>query len=87
MPRSVIFSAGITGSARKASCRNGSSSVTPSETAAHAQLRAGAHLLEGRQAHQPGHRQRQFGQHLAVAHHDETALDLASRLAATAMSA
>ena len=28
-PRSVIFSAGITGRARKASCRNGSSSVTP----------------------------------------------------------
>jgi hypothetical protein len=36
MPRSVIFSAGITGSARKASCRNGSCSVTPSEAAARA---------------------------------------------------
>src|SRR6056297_2744348 len=34
------------------------------------------YLLEGRKAHQSGHRQRQFGQHPALMRHDKAALDL-----------
>ena len=77
MPWSVIFRCGITGRHRKASCRNGSSSVTPSDRGGGAQRdQPVAHHLERLKAHQPRDGQRQFGQNPPPLDHDEPALDL-----------
>jgi hypothetical protein len=78
MPRSEILRCGITGSGRKASCRKGSSSVPPSAFAAFLQRdQLLAHMFIGLVAHQAGHRQRDFGNHVAVLGDDEAAADFA----------
>ena len=73
----MIFRCGITGSGRKATCRNGSASDDAEALGRRAQRNQRlAHLLEAHQAHQAGDRQRQFGEHLAAARHGEAALDV-----------
>ena len=77
-PRSVIFSAGITDSARKASDWNGDGSVQPRRCAASTQfLLAVDDLVEGRVGEQPGHGQGQLRADAAVLDDDHAAADLA----------
>ena len=74
-PRSVIFRCGITGSGRKATCRNGSGSVQPSVLrGAPERDQLLPHGLERLEAHQPRHRQRQLGANLAARDDHEAAL-------------
>ena len=73
----MIFRCGITGSGRKATCRNGSGSVQPSALrGAPKRDQLLAHRLERLEAHQPGDRQRQLGADLAACGDDEAALQL-----------
>ena len=73
----MIFRCGITGSGRKATCRNGSGKVQPSAAAASRSASSGvAHGLERLKAHQPGDRQRQLRAHLAIRRHHEAALQI-----------
>ena len=73
----MIFSDGITESARKASVRNG---VAPDQPSAGRGLVAGAalldHLGERRVREQPGDRQRALGDHPAAVDGDDAAADL-----------
>ena len=67
----------MTGSGRNATWRKGSASVTPSCLRRLAErVERLAHFLEGQIAHQARDGQRQFGQHLAVGDHHETALQI-----------
>ena len=66
-PWSVILRCGMTGSARNATCRNGSGNVQPSALAASRRvIELVGDRLERLGTHQPGDRQRQFGGDLAV---------------------
>ena len=73
----MIFRCGITGSGRKATCRNGSGRVHAEASGRLAQrVERVADGLEGAVAHQAGDRQRQLGPDRAVGRHHEAALDL-----------
>ena len=66
-PKSVIFRCGMTGSARNATWRNGSSSVQPRLRAARAErYEARADRLERTEAHQTGERQGKLRKHFAA---------------------
>ena len=85
----MIFRCGITGSGRKASCRNGSASVQPIAAHGGAQaMQLVLDLLEAAVAHQAGDRQRQFGPSPAVRRPTtKPPWSAISRLTAAAMSA
>ena len=76
-PRSVIFSAGITDSARNASDWNGASIAQPSSQRGGDDGLARADDLRERRVRQdPGHRQRQLGEHLRAVDDDDAAADV-----------
>ena len=73
----MIFRCGITGSGRKATCRNGSASVDAEALGGRAQRNQRlVDVLEAQEAHQPRDRQGEFGDHLAALGDREAAFDL-----------